>query len=299
MDATYNNAFNNGGANPGSRLTKSIGNSIYNGLQVNIQQRLSHGIQIQGAYTFSHAIDNVNDPLVAGGGYAPDYNFPHNTFDLAAERGNSDFDIRHRGVVNFIYEPDFGRGRGHLNSGFVGRVLEGWSLTGIIQAQTGHPFDILGTTDSNHTGIPARGYLISPFWGQPPGTDKTFTGPAASAIENTPFDVQPNTGKNMFYGPHLVTRLAALKNTTSNREDHAAIPARNVQPIQPHAIQSAGQSDSGHRHARESGDVRAITLHNHTAGRNHQRAAAAVRPETDFLTWRELSNKEKRHLTRS
>jgi len=210
IDASNNNAFNNGGGFPGSRLTKSIGNSLYNGLQVNIQQRLSHGIQIQGAYTYSHAIDNVNDPLNAATG---NYNFPHNTFDLAAERGNSDFDIRHRGVVNFIYEPNIGRGRDHLASGFVGRILEGWSLTGIIQAQTGHPYDVIGSVDSNHTGVPARGYIIGPL-AQPPGTDKTFTGPNASSITNTPFDVQPNSGKNFFYGPNYVNVDAAfLKNT--------------------------------------------------------------------------------------
>jgi hypothetical protein len=211
-NATHNNAFNQGGGAPGSALTKSIGRSSYNGLQVNIQQRLSHGIQIQGAYTFSHAIDNVNDPIAAAAG---NLNFPHNTFDLAAERGNSDFDIRHRGVVNFIYEPNFGRGRDHLSKGFVGRLLEGWSLSGIIQAQTGHPYDIIGNQDSNHTGIAARGSIIDPRnLGQPPGTDKTFTGPAASAIGLTPFDVQPNIGKNEFYGPNYVNVDAAfLKNT--------------------------------------------------------------------------------------
>jgi hypothetical protein len=126
---------------PGSALVKSIGNSTYNGLQVNLQKRPSNGFQIQGAYTFSHAISDVNDPLnpVAGNN-----DFPHNSFDLKAERGNSDFDIRHRGVVNFIYEPNIGRGRGHFTQGIVGRLLEGWSLTGVIQAQTGHPYNVIG-----------------------------------------------------------------------------------------------------------------------------------------------------------
>jgi hypothetical protein len=210
FDATNNNAFNNSGAFPGSRLTKSIGNSIYHGLQVNLQQRLAHGLQIQGAYTFSHAIDGVNDPLFAAAG---NYNFPHNTFDLRAERGNSDYDVRHRAVVNFIYEPNIGRGRGHLSEGFAGRMLEGWSLSGLIQAQTGHPYDVIGNQDSNHTGVPARAYIIGSLK-QPAGTDKTFTGPAASGLENTPMDVLPNTGKNMFYGPNLVNVDAAvLKNT--------------------------------------------------------------------------------------
>ncbi len=209
FDAANNNAFVYFGW-PGTVLIKSIGSSIYHGLQVNLQKRFSNGFQIQGAYTYSHAIDNVNDPITPAKGNG---SFPFNSFDLQAERGNSDFDIRHRAVVNFIYEPNIGRGRGHLSSGFLGRVLEGWSLTGIVQAQTGHPYDIYGFQDSNHTGLPARGTVIGST-AQPAGTDKTFTGPASGGIELTPFDIQPNIGKNQFFGPDFVNvDTAVLKNT--------------------------------------------------------------------------------------
>jgi len=212
FDAVNNNAFVYFGY-PGAVFIKSIGNSIYNGLQVNLQKHFSSGFQIQGAYTYSHAIDNVNDPISPAKGNG---SFPFNSFDLQAERGNSDFDIRHRGVVNFIYEPNIGRGRGHLSSGFLGRALEGWSLTGIVQAQTGHPYDIYDSSqDSNHTGLPARGTIVGPT-AQPPGTDKTFTGP--TGIVTTPFDTQPNIGKNQFYGPNLVNVDTAVLKTTSFSE---------------------------------------------------------------------------------
>jgi hypothetical protein len=181
-------------------------------MQVNLQKQFSHGFQFQGAYTFSHAISNVNDPITPAAGNG---NLPRNSLDLAAERGNSDFDIRHRGVVNFIYEPNIGRGRSHLSNGFAGRILEGWSLTGIISAQTGHPIDLYDYTDSDHTGQYARLTQVEPSTGQAPGTDKTFTGPAASAFITTPFSVLPNVAKNKFYGPDLVNiDLATLKNTT-------------------------------------------------------------------------------------
>lgn len=208
-NAVNNNAFYAGGGT-GAFLYKSIGTSIYSGMQVNLQKQFTHGVQFQVAYTFSHAIDNINDPLVPAQGNG---NLPRNSFDLQAERGNSDFDIRHRAVINFIYEPNIGRGRGHLSEGVAGRILEGWSLTGIIQAQTGHPYDIFGQTDSNHTGQFARVSLQGGV-SQPPGTDKTYTGPPASNIYTTPFDVQPNTGKNEFYGPGFTNiDMAALKNT--------------------------------------------------------------------------------------
>jgi hypothetical protein len=211
FNAVNNNAFSAGGGGPGSSLNKSIGNSIYNGMQVNLQKRMGHGLQFQAAYTFSHAISDVNDPISPAAG---NQSFPRNTFDLAAERGNSDYDIRHRGVVNFIYQLNVGKGTAHLSEGFLGRVLEGWSINGLIAAQTGHPFEIFGNQDSNHTGLDARGTFIG-GGRQPAGTDKTFTGPALGAFEITPYDVQPNIGKNAWYGPGYVNvDTAALKNTS-------------------------------------------------------------------------------------
>jgi carboxypeptidase family protein len=209
FDAVNNTAFYAGGG-PGAFLYKSIGTSIYNGMQVNLQQQFAHGFQLQFAYTYSHAIDNVNDPLVPGMGNG---NLPRNSFDLQAERGNSDFDIRHRAVINFIYEPNIGRGRGHLNEGFAGRALEGWSLSGIISAQTGHPYDIFGLTDADHTGEYTR-VSRTGSTAQPAGTDKTYTGPSVASIFTTPFDAQPNTSKNFFYGPGFYNiDMAAIKDT--------------------------------------------------------------------------------------
>ena len=213
FNAVNNNAFYTalGAPGPGAVLYKSIGNSNYNALQVNLQKHFSSGFQFQLAYTYAHAISDVNDPLVPSGnnGY-----LPRNTFDLRAERGNSDFDIRHRAVVNFVYQPNIGKGRGHLSEGFVGRVLEGWALSGIIDAQTGHPFDIYGLTDANHTGEVARASQTGGPTAQPKGTDKTFTGPSAASIYTTPFDVQANTGKNEFYGPGAYNiDIATLKDT--------------------------------------------------------------------------------------
>ena len=210
--ATNNTAFYAGnGFGPGAFLYKSIGNSFYNGMQVNLQQRFSHGFQFQFAYTYSHAISDINDPLEPAQNNA---NLPRNSFDLQAERGNSDFDIRHRAVANLIYEPNIGRGRDHLNAGFLGRVLEGWALSSIVSAQTGLPYDIYGQTDANHTGEASRVTIIAGLT-QPPGTDKTFTGPNPSGLETTPFDVQPNAGKNQFYGPSFWNAdIATLKNTS-------------------------------------------------------------------------------------
>jgi hypothetical protein len=93
------------------------------------------------------------------------------------------------------------------------RLLEVWSLSGIVNAQTGLPYDIFGLTDADHTGLYSRVTIIGPL-GQPPQTDKTYTGPNPAGLETTPFDVQPNAGKNHFYGPSFWNAdIATLKDT--------------------------------------------------------------------------------------
>src|SRR5262249_34967905 len=74
-------------------LQKSIASANYNGLKVRVTQRMWHGLQWGAAYTYAHAIDNASDPLTPAAGNRA---FPRNSFNLAPERGNSDFDIRHR-----------------------------------------------------------------------------------------------------------------------------------------------------------------------------------------------------------
>ena len=182
---------------PGTYSKKSIATSIYHGLQVNATERLSHGVQVQAAYTYSHSLDNASDPLNPAEG---NRSFPRNSLNLGPERGNSDFDVRHRAVINFIYQPNLGRGRGYWNSGAIGRLMEGWQVSGIGTFQTGLPFDVFGSRDSQHTGVSDRATLIGPK-GIPSGAGRTQTGPALSSFEQTSFDFASNLTRNQFYGP--------------------------------------------------------------------------------------------------
>jgi len=86
------------------------------------------------------------------------------TRDLAQSYGNSDNDTRHVAVINYIWELPLGRGKGYLSNGVVGKIMEGFELGGIFTAQTGHPFQVRGTLDTQRTGITAWGYQFGdPF----------------------------------------------------------------------------------------------------------------------------------------
>lgn len=189
-------------------LNQSSGNAYYNGLQLKVTQRLNHGLYIQGAYTWSHASDNANDPLDAAAG---NRNFPRNSRDPRSEYGNSDNDVRHIGVINYNYEFPVGKGRSFLNTGAIGKVLEGMSLAGITTFQTGHPFDIFSSTDSQRTGVSQRADLV----GDPsaPGSNDAAAPELGAKVwfHNPDAFAQPQinglpgtTGKNQFYGPGFV-----------------------------------------------------------------------------------------------
>jgi len=196
---------------------RSVGNSVFNSLQVKFTHQMSHGLQAQVAYTWAHGIDDAPDPLAPAAG---NRTFPRNSRDLAQERGNSDYDIRHIAVINYIWEVPFGRGKGVLNHGVVGRIFEGWQFAGITSIQTGHPFEIRCTRDSQRTGIgawcDATGDPFAAGTNDDPsvnaGLRVWYRNP--DAFTNPPFGRAGSIGRNQFYGPGLVDfDMSWTKNT--------------------------------------------------------------------------------------
>jgi Carboxypeptidase regulatory-like domain len=210
---------------------RSIGNSIYHSLQAKITHRLSHGLQIQGAYTWSHAIDDSNDPLAPAAG---NRGFPRNSLDLAEERGNSDNDIRHIAVISYIWETPFGKGKAYLNSGVVGKIFEGIQFSGLTTLQTGHPFDVFSTTDMERTGLSGRADLVGDPFAPGSNTEANaggskvwFTNPGAFSgradADGGPLFVAPGSvGRNHFYGPSFVNFDLTFSKTMKVTERVAA-----------------------------------------------------------------------------
>ena len=183
-----------------AELYKSIASSTYHALQMNITKRFSHGFAIQGAYTYSHAIDNASDPLVPGQG---NQSFPRDSLDLGPERGNSDFDVRHRLVMNYSWQLPFGRDAKHSSEGVVGKVLEGWDVSGISTFSSGLPYDIFTNVDTQHTGFPARPDYNPSAAVTPSSNPRTQTGPLAGFFSVPAFGSAGNLGRNVFRGPGI------------------------------------------------------------------------------------------------
>jgi hypothetical protein len=187
---------------------RSVGDSNYNSMQLKLTHRLSHGLQVQGSYTWAHSLDDSGDPLVPAAG---NRGFPRNSRNLAEEYGNSDNDIRQILTVNYIWEVPIGKGKAYLNHGFAGKGLEGIQFSGITTVLTGHPFDIYSNTDSERTGLSNRADVVgNPF---APGGDIIATAAGnltkaffttSSAFSEPPYGRAGNIGRNHYYGPGYV-----------------------------------------------------------------------------------------------
>lgn len=132
------------------------GNSYYNGLAVQVQQRLSHHFTGSLAYTWSHAIDNNQGSGGFSGNNAPGTLFNGN---YQADRGPSSLDVRQRLVINWVYAPMFTKSTNQ----FSRFVLNNWQLADIATISTGTPVtESLGVTSGltaaqiTSAGLPAN-----------------------------------------------------------------------------------------------------------------------------------------------
>jgi outer membrane receptor protein involved in Fe transport len=109
--------------------------SSYNALEVGVQKRMSHGLQVQGSFTWAKSIDN-NSASVAGDQFSNSVAALWNWFDPRISRALSDFNVARTLVINVTWEvPGVKSGFAPLNW-----MANGWQLGGIFNASSGIPF---------------------------------------------------------------------------------------------------------------------------------------------------------------
>ncbi len=123
----------------------SVGSSSYNALWLTATKSFTSGLSFNMNYNWSKSLDT--NSLGSQGGY---------TFQTSYNPGNnygpSDFDTRNHFAGNAIYNLPF---KGH-------RITEGYSLSTIVQYQTGNPVNLTNT--STFTGVSGvvRPNLVGP-----------------------------------------------------------------------------------------------------------------------------------------
>jgi carboxypeptidase family protein len=110
------------------------GFSNYNAGFVSFRKNMSHGLQFQADWTWSHAIGN--------GGTNQQYLVSSNSpYNINLDRASETFDHRHIFHISSYYELPFGKGRTFaLGNNVANRIIGGWHMSGIWTYYTGGPF---------------------------------------------------------------------------------------------------------------------------------------------------------------
>ncbi len=169
---------------------EDVVSSNYNSLQAKLDKRFSNGLSFLASYTWSHSIDGAS--VFFGSGANATTIFPQDNYNLRGERGNSDFDIRHRLSWSFTYELPV------LHS--VPKLLgEGWQVGGILTVQTGQPFSVLTGKGLSGTGLGNdRPDLVGDPNARPHTVQKWFN--TSAFVDNQPLTFG-TAGRNIVLGP--------------------------------------------------------------------------------------------------
>ena len=124
---------------------ESEGGSWYNGLEVSLTKRMSHGLQFLASYTFSKTLDtdgaDINSTSSGNALTLGDQNSPEQRW------GRASFDRTHRFVFSETWSLP------SPSSGLQRAVLGGWDIAAVVTIQSGSALTISDTNAKNVFGI--------------------------------------------------------------------------------------------------------------------------------------------------
>jgi hypothetical protein len=118
-------------------LLQNGAGSVYHGLQLEASRRFRRGLQVQANYTFGKVLSDTGDSALS----QTRLEVRSDYFNERIARARASFDITQAFKANWIYQLPFDRiaPRGR----YWGRLLGGWSTSGILTWQSGVPFSLL------------------------------------------------------------------------------------------------------------------------------------------------------------
>ncbi len=121
----------------------SCGTSHYNGLVLQLNRRMTSGLQVNMSYTYANDTDDVASGTGASGGEATSPaisgtgNGPINPFNPSLETGTSNLEIKHRFVGTLVWQPPYFE---HSSKTALRWGLSGWIISLNQTAESGLPY---------------------------------------------------------------------------------------------------------------------------------------------------------------
>jgi Carboxypeptidase regulatory-like domain/TonB-dependent Receptor Plug Domain len=134
----------------GSGLSRtSVGTSSYNGLQVDVDHKLSGGLVLRANYVWAKDLD-ISSTEINGAVNAP--NTIEDPYNPRLDWGPSAFNIKSSASISALYNLPIGKGEVWLSgvSGVADKLISGWQLNSIVGLATGLPLTI--QVGSNQSG---------------------------------------------------------------------------------------------------------------------------------------------------
>ncbi|MEJ2112109.1 MAG: hypothetical protein P8Z37_19840, partial [Acidobacteriota bacterium] len=199
---------------------ESHGSSTYHSFQARLQQRLQAGFSALASYTYGKSLDTSSTFFASAG----DSNFPQNSYNFKAEKGRSNFDVRHRFSFGYSYDFPVGAGKSSFlqGKGVLRTLLTGWSTYGTVTLQSGRPFTVtlLPEIDNSNTGFQSLGFGGANNRPDRIGDDEVINpGPAmwfdTADFETAAYGTFGNSGRNILDGPGFKeVNISLIKNST-------------------------------------------------------------------------------------
>ena len=192
VNGQTNNSINNvtarlpiQGVSQGSLFTDSVFIANYNALQASITKRMLHGFQLQGSYTWSKNLDEVNGE---GGNDVFELQLPtNNQNNLFSSYGLAGDDRDQRVVLNFIWTAPKFRSAPAL----ARHILTDWEFSGIGLIQSGAALSVFDGNAGSVYGL-LGGEVRAQLTGSNPSTHGSlFSRVANGYLDSTAFTRAP------------------------------------------------------------------------------------------------------------
>ncbi|HEX7285874.1 MAG TPA: TonB-dependent receptor [Candidatus Angelobacter sp.] len=178
----------------------SQGSSIMHAGTLRVRKRMRSGLGLGGSYTYAKSIDNASS--IGGGAQV----VAQNDLDIAAERGLSSFDQRHRFTADYFYQLPFGKDKKWLtHENWAGKAFSAVVFSGNVNLASGFPFSprVFNTFSALNKGVngSSRPDLV-------PGQSVQLSHPTIQQWFNTAAFTTPvgpfgDSGRNIITGPGM------------------------------------------------------------------------------------------------